>query len=86
MTMMMCRAPTTFSNEYFKELLNNEWTLKTWDGPDQFEDPTGALMMLPADMALLWDKVRYTTQYHTYLFASEVMLTICLCNRNFESL
>ena len=32
------------------------WTLKVWDGPDQFEDPTGDLMMLPADMALIWDK------------------------------
>lgn len=50
------RAPTTFSNMYFKELLENTWTLKQWDGPDQFEDPTGDLMMLPADMALLWDK------------------------------
>lgn len=50
------RAPTTFSNEYFRELLENTWTLKKWDGPDQFEDPTGDLMMLPADMALLWDK------------------------------
>jgi len=50
------RAPTTFSNEYFRELIENTWTLKKWDGPDQFEDPTGDLMMLPADMALLWDK------------------------------
>lgn len=31
------RAPTTFSNLYFKELLENTWTLKRWDGPDQFE-------------------------------------------------
>lgn len=50
------RAPTTFSNEFFRELLENTWTLKKWDGPDQFEDPTGELMMLPTDMALLWDK------------------------------
>eukprot|EP00190_Bangiopsis_sp_CCMP1999_P004915 CAMPEP_0198736694 /NCGR_PEP_ID=MMETSP1475-20131203/67485_1 /TAXON_ID= ORGANISM="Unidentified sp., Strain CCMP1999" /NCGR_SAMPLE_ID=MMETSP1475 /ASSEMBLY_ACC=CAM_ASM_001111 /LENGTH=315 /DNA_ID=CAMNT_0044500543 /DNA_START=146 /DNA_END=1093 /DNA_ORIENTATION=+ len=50
------RAPTTFSNEYFRELLENVWTLKRWDGPDQFEDPTGDLMMLPSDMALIWDK------------------------------
>lgn len=27
-----------------------------WDGPEQFEDPSGQLMMLPADMALVWDK------------------------------
>lgn len=31
------RAPTTFSNLYYKELLENTWTLKEWDGPDQFE-------------------------------------------------
>lgn len=49
------RAPTTFSNLYFKELLDNTWTLKKWSGPDQFEDPTGDLMMLPADLALIWD-------------------------------
>lgn len=49
------RSPTTFSNQFFKELADNTWTLKQWDGPDQFEDPTGDLMMLPADMALLWD-------------------------------
>lgn len=56
------RAPTTFSNEYFRELLENKWTLKTthkgkkWEGPTQFEDPTGELMMLPTDVALLQDK------------------------------
>jgi len=49
------RAPTTFSNAYFTELLDNKWTLKKWDGPVQFEDPTGDLMMLPSDMALIWD-------------------------------
>lgn len=49
------RMKTTFSNEYFRELLENTWTLKKWKGPAQFEDPTGELMMLPADMALVWD-------------------------------
>jgi catalase (peroxidase I) len=49
------RAPTTFSNLFFKELLENKWTIKKWGGPKQFEDPTGALMMLPADLALLED-------------------------------
>jgi cytochrome c peroxidase len=28
---------------------------KKWTGPAQFEDKTGAIMMLPADMALLAD-------------------------------
>lgn len=49
------RAPTTFSNMYFTELVGNRWTRKNWDGPLQYEDPTGELMMLPADMALLHD-------------------------------
>lgn len=30
--------------------------MKQWDGPFQFEDPTGDLMMLPSDMAMIWDK------------------------------
>lgn len=49
------RAPTTFSNEYFRELLENTWTIKKWDGPEQYEDPTGDLMMLNTDMALIQD-------------------------------
>ena len=34
---------------------NNLWTLKKWNGPEQYTDPTGDLMMLPADMAFIWD-------------------------------
>ncbi|KDO32168.1 hypothetical protein SPRG_03384 [Saprolegnia parasitica CBS 223.65] len=49
------RAETTFSNEYFRELIENKWTIKKWKGPEQYEDPTGDLMMLPSDMAFLWD-------------------------------
>jgi len=49
-------APTTFSNLYFQELKNNKWTRKKWNGPMQYEDKSGQLMMLPADMALLWDR------------------------------
>eukprot|EP00936_MAST-01D_sp_MAST-1D-sp1_P001176 g1176.t1 len=55
------RAETTFSNEYFRELLENKWTLKKthkgakWTGPEQYEDPTGELMMLPADMVMIRD-------------------------------
>ena len=49
------------SNEYFRELIENTWTIKTthkgkpWDGPIQFEDPTGDLMMLPTDIVLIQD-------------------------------
>ncbi|DAZ92793.1 TPA: hypothetical protein N0F65_009348 [Lagenidium giganteum] len=48
-------AEWTFSNEFFRQLVENKWTIKKWNGPEQYEDPTGELMMLPADMALLWD-------------------------------
>jgi len=56
------RAPTTISNEYYRELLENTWTIKKthkgapWTGPLQFEDPTGDLMMLPSDIVLTQDK------------------------------
>jgi len=48
-------AEWTFSNEYFRQLLENKWTLKKWNGPQQYEDPTGELMMLPADMVIIQD-------------------------------
>lgn len=55
------RAPTTFSNEYFRLLVAEKWTPKKthqgkpWKGPAQFEDKTGELMMLPTDLALVQD-------------------------------
>eukprot|EP00824_Muranothrix_gubernata_P002992 TRINITY_DN13675_c0_g1_i1.p1 TRINITY_DN13675_c0_g1~~TRINITY_DN13675_c0_g1_i1.p1 ORF type:complete len:366 (+),score=76.71 TRINITY_DN13675_c0_g1_i1:73-1098(+) len=50
-------APTTFSNEFFEELLHNKWTERKWKGPVQFENaPSKELVMLPTDMALLHDK------------------------------
>jgi len=65
------RAPTTVSNEYYRELLENTWTIKKshkgkpWTGPMQFEDPTGELMMLPSDIVLIQDKEfrKYVEQY-----------------------
>jgi len=51
----------TFSNEYFRLLVEERWSPKTthngkpWTGPDQFEDSTGKLMMLPSDMVLILD-------------------------------
>eukprot|EP00884_Botryococcus_braunii_P006619 jgi/Botrbrau1/15959/Bobra.0340s0007.1 len=58
-------APTTFSNLYFVELVNNKWKKKSWKGPLQYEDPTGTLMMLPTDMELIWDRKfkPYTAEY-----------------------
>eukprot|EP00301_Raphidiophrys_heterophryoidea_P000012 c10006_g1_i2.p1 GENE.c10006_g1_i2~~c10006_g1_i2.p1 ORF type:complete len:329 (-),score=79.28 c10006_g1_i2:110-1096(-) len=49
-------APTTFSNLYFQDLLSKKWKPKKWKGKHQYEDPTGTLMMLPADLSLLADK------------------------------
>lgn len=83
------RAPTTFSNEYFREILDNTWKFKNWDGPPQYEDPTGDLMMLIADMALVEDDkfrsycVKYRDDYD--LFARDfvsawVKLTENGCN------
>ena len=41
------------------------WTIKEWDGPMQFEDPSGKLMMLPTDIVLLQDKSfrKYVAEY-----------------------
>jgi cytochrome c peroxidase len=55
-------SETTFSNEYFRLLLEEKWTVKKthngqpWKGPMQYEDKTGKLMMLPSDLWLLEDK------------------------------
>lgn len=52
--MFRTRAPTTFSNEFFKVLLNETWTERRWSGPKQFENSRSGsdLMMLPADLAI----------------------------------
>ena len=55
------RAPTTFSNEYFRLLVEETWKPKKthkgkkWTGPAQFETDGGALMMLPSDIAVIED-------------------------------
>lgn len=48
-------TPTRFSNQFYVQLVKNTWTQRKWDGPIQFTDPTGELMMLPADMVFLSD-------------------------------
>jgi len=45
-------SPTTFSNEYFRVLLDEKWTERRWKGPRQFEDGSKKLMMLPTDMEM----------------------------------
>lgn len=50
------RNPLKFDNTYFKNLVHLEWKKKEWDGPEQYVDVlTEELMMLPSDMALIWD-------------------------------
>merc|ERR1711991_593578 len=49
------RSNLAFNNEYFRNLMFLEWTRKDWDGPEQYEDPTGELMVLPTDIALKTD-------------------------------
>mmetsp|Transcript_9718 Transcript_9718/g.31263 ORF Transcript_9718/g.31263 Transcript_9718/m.31263 type:complete len:268 (+) Transcript_9718:54-857(+) len=58
-------TPTRLTNGYFALLLAVPWTIKEWDGPMQFEDPSGKLMMLPSDIALLQDKTfrQYVVTY-----------------------
>lgn len=36
-------------------MLNLTWIKRDWDGPEQYHDESGTLMMLPTDMALIQD-------------------------------
>ncbi|KAI9227386.1 MAG: peroxidase [Piptocephalis tieghemiana] len=50
-------SPTTFTNDFYTQLLQSNWQERSWNGPKQYEDKeTKSLMMLPADMALRTDK------------------------------
>jgi catalase (peroxidase I) len=49
------KSPTMFSNDFFIELVSQKWTPKQWSGPMQYQDASGELMMLPADLAFLQD-------------------------------
>lgn len=59
--------PVQFDNEYFRNLLEIEWEPREWDGPLQYTDPSGKLMMLPTDLALTKDEVfrKYVELYST---------------------
>lgn len=54
-------AENTFSNEYYRLLVEERWSPKVthngkpWTGPDQYEDASGQLMMLPSDIAMIAD-------------------------------
>jgi hypothetical protein len=57
--------PLKFDNEYFTNLLQLTWTKRDWDGPEQYQDPSGTLMMLPTDLALIQDEgfLKYVKLY-----------------------
>jgi len=48
-------APTTFSNDYFVQLKERKWAKQKWNGPEQYRDESGQIVMAPADLALLSD-------------------------------
>lgn len=47
--------PLAFDNEYFVNLITKQWRPREWEGPRQFQDESGKLMMLPTDLALIED-------------------------------
>lgn len=55
-------AESTFSNEFYRLLLEEKWQEKKthkgaqWKGPKQYESSDKQLMMLPSDMAMIRDK------------------------------
>ena len=68
------RAPETFSNEYFKLMLEDTWTVRNWSGPVQFTNSKSGddLMMLPGDIVLVNDPAfrkiseEYAADYDTF--------------------
>jgi cytochrome c peroxidase len=46
-------------------------TKKKWNGPLQYEDKTGSLMMLPTDMVLLSDR---SFRKHVDVYAADQVL------------
>lgn len=64
-------SENSMSNEYYRLLLQERWSPKIshngkpWTGPDQFEDKTGKLMMLPSDIVLIRDPefLKYVEMY-----------------------
>lgn len=49
------RDPYGLDNDYFRLLMEEKWTIRPNFQPLQYEDSSKELMMLPTDMALIWD-------------------------------
>ena len=50
-------SPTVLTNDFFRLLLEEQWDVRKWGGPKQYQDKgSRSLMMLPTDMALVQDK------------------------------
>lgn len=49
--------PLKFDNEYFQNLLHIKWKPREWDGPLQYTDPPGKLIMLPTYVQTLFKQV-----------------------------
>ncbi|CAJ2501682.1 Uu.00g045350.m01.CDS01 [Anthostomella pinea] len=50
-------SPTVLTNDYYRLLLDEKWSVRKWDGPQQYQDKgSKSLMMLPTDYALIQDK------------------------------
>ena len=52
-------------NSYFRLLVDEPWTERKWNGPRQFQDRSGELMMLPSDIALTEDPA-FSHWVHAY--------------------
>lgn len=49
-------SPITFTNDFYRLLLEEEWHERDWKGPRQFQDDSSkSLMMLPTDYCLVQD-------------------------------
>jgi catalase (peroxidase I) len=59
------RDPNGLDNDYFRLLFDETWTIRPKFTPTQYEDSSKELMMLPTDMAIIWDPAfkQYARQY-----------------------
>ncbi|VEU19515.1 DEKNAAC100553 [Brettanomyces naardenensis] len=59
-------SPTTVTNDFFENLLEEDWEFKKWNGKKQYVDAkTKSIMMLPTDMVLKTDPKfrKYVEEY-----------------------